>query len=127
MLEQYQETDIIVFSMCGFNSKEPQSVSDSNASRTFRRAVASSPRVKFAAADVDRGIPFLYWYNKMFFWMYSENCTLLPQAPNPNLVKTPKKALILENHERPDQHGNCPGALHHENPNPMLVTSSARQ
>jgi len=38
---------------------------------TLRRAVASSPRVKLAAAAVVRGIPLRNWYKATFFWMYS--------------------------------------------------------
>ena len=43
---------------------------------TFLKAVASSPRVKLAAAAVVKGIPFLNWYSDTFFCTYSVNWTL---------------------------------------------------
>ena len=46
---------------------------------TFRNAVASSPRVKFAAAAVVNGIPLRNWYNATFFCMYSVNWALQNQ------------------------------------------------
>lgn len=43
---------------------------------TFLKAVASSPRVKLAAAAVVKGIPLRNWYKATFFCMYSVNWTL---------------------------------------------------
>lgn len=52
---------------------------------TFLRAVASSPRVKLAAAAAVSGMPLRNWYSATFFCIYSVNWTLhMTQTQKPN-------------------------------------------
>ena len=57
--------------------------------------MASSPRVKFAAAAVVRGIPLRNWYKATFFCMYSVNWTLQINK-NPTTQKTNQNPKIQQ-------------------------------
>ena len=57
--------------------------------------MASSPRVKFAAAAVVRGIPLRNWYKATFFCIYSVNWTLQINK-NPTTQKTNQNPKIQQ-------------------------------
>ena len=60
--------------------------------------MASSPRVKFAAAAVVKGIPLRNWYKATFFCIYSVNWTLQINK-NPTTQKTNQNPKIQQRKE----------------------------
>jgi len=86
---------------------------------TFLKAVASSPRVKLAAAAVVNGIPFLNLYKDTFFWTYSVNWTLI----NPKIRRQSKLLPPPLNYRATEREKSIRGGNYRSPGSPLAATS----